>query len=249
MVVLVAKQAVNTGSLPVLNVSANWKNGTGSVKAEKNGKLWYKITEIEASTQKKFEKLLKSEKKLFQGDDTFTGSAFADTLTSFDGKDLVKAGEGADTVRGGNAADRLFGEGGDDAMSGDAGADLLVGGKGRNTLTGGDGKDSFQFNAALDSANRSDPANQSTITDFRIGADTLELDRSVFKGIGTKGNLSGDSFFLYPDVTKTPNEHSVIYDKALGELWYTEDGSIISAILFAKVTPGVDLSSKDFLIV
>ena len=241
MVILVAKQSIDTSDLG--KVKGKWKNGTGSVKAKKDGKLWYKITDIQAPTEKKFKKIINDPDKLFKGADTITGSDFGDTLLAYGGDDVVKAGGGADIVEGGAGNDQLFGGGDDDRMSGGDGADLLSGGAGDNLLTGNGGRDSFLFDAPLK------PGNQSRITDFEPGVDTIQLDRSVFRDIGGKGKLPADSLFLYPDPSKVIPEHSVIYDKDNGEIWYTENGSIIDAVLFAKVTSGIELSHKDFLIV
>ena len=188
--------------------------------------------------------------KLLKGNDTFTGSGSADKLNSFAGNDVVEARGGADVVLGGDGADRLFGEGGDDDVRGGAGSDVISGGEGLNLLTGNAGKDSFLFDAPLTGGNAPfKQGNTSTITDFTVGTDIIQLDRSVFKDIGPKGNLPRSSFSDYSDSTGAIRDHSIIYDKASGEIWYSKNGSVVDAVLFARVGVGTELTQKDFLIV
>lgn len=105
------------------------------------------------------------------GDDSITGTWFADQIRGGDGDDvilghghldLLSGGAGADTLRGGDGADTLWGgrddqsgdliEGGqdddvigggagDDSLYGGADNDLVFGGSGRDLLSGGDGDD------------------------------------------------------------------------------------------------------------
>ena len=70
---------------------------------------------------------------LFQGDDTFNGSAYNDTLNGYTGNDLLK----------GNA--------GDDKIDGGAGNDTLDGGIGNDNLTGGTGDDIYVVDSSADS--------------------------------------------------------------------------------------------------
>jgi len=95
MVVFVAKQAVNSTDLQDFNFS--WKNGSGRITERKNGELWYKITDIKLA-ENKFVKLIKDGdiQKLFENDESFTGSDFDDNLVARGGNDVVKGkGEGA----------------------------------------------------------------------------------------------------------------------------------------------------------
>jgi len=91
--------------------------------------------------------------------------------------------------------------------------------------------------------------NISFIDDFNFfGIDKILLDKSVFGHIGPKGKLSADSFSVY-EPSKTYNDHSLIYDKEQGDIWFTKGGSIIDAVKFAKILPDQELTHKDFLIV
>jgi Ca2+-binding RTX toxin-like protein len=60
-----------------------------------------------------------------------------------DGNDTFKGSEFGETVSGGAGADTLEGEGGADALDGGAGDDILSGALGADTLLGGDGNDTF----------------------------------------------------------------------------------------------------------
>jgi Ca2+-binding RTX toxin-like protein len=96
---------------------------------------------------------------MLAGNDSITGTSFADALAGIDGADTINAGGGNDTVRGGlgddsisggNDADKLFGDDGRDTLRGDGGADKLFGGGGNDKLFGGGGNDSLFGNANSD---------------------------------------------------------------------------------------------------
>lgn len=72
--------------------------------------------------------------EILAGNDSITGSRYADTLDGY---------LGDDTIIGGNGNDALFGSKGNDALYGGAGNDQLRGNGGDNTLNGGSGSDSF----------------------------------------------------------------------------------------------------------
>ena len=69
------------------------------------------------------------------GNDSLTGSDFADDL---------RGGKGDDVLNGGDDSDTLLGGAGADTLNGDDGNDRLDGGKGIDTLNGGDGDDILQ---------------------------------------------------------------------------------------------------------
>jgi Ca2+-binding RTX toxin-like protein len=78
------------------------------------------------------------------GNDTITGTAFADK---------IDGGTGNDTLTGGNGDDTLTGGAGSDTLTGGPGADTLSGGTGDDTLTGAaadGGKDTLNGNAGTD---------------------------------------------------------------------------------------------------
>jgi hypothetical protein len=68
------------------------------------------------------------------GNDTITGTSFADT---------VIAGNGNDTVTGGPGIDYIEGNAGNDTLTGSAGDDTLLAGSGNDTLSGGVGNDTL----------------------------------------------------------------------------------------------------------
>jgi Ca2+-binding RTX toxin-like protein len=98
-----------------------------------------------------------------EGDDTITGSNFADVLEGNGGNDRIFARGGADWVLGGDGNDLLYGDGGSDIVAGGNGDDLvsghrthldrwddatdhLIGGAGRDVLIGFGGRDFYTSN-------------------------------------------------------------------------------------------------------
>jgi Cadherin domain/RTX calcium-binding nonapeptide repeat (4 copies) len=77
------------------------------------------------------------------GDDTLTGNASDNWLSSADGNDILNGGAGNDLLEGGDGNDILNGGADDDTLKGGAGDDILDGGMGIDTLTGGAGSDVF----------------------------------------------------------------------------------------------------------
>jgi len=97
------------------------------------------------------------------GNDTITGSAFADS---------IYGGNGNDTITGGPGNDYLEGNVGNDTLTGSAGNDTLVGGTGADTLSGGVGNDTIR---ALPADASADIVNGGAGTDTCNGA-TAEGD-------------------------------------------------------------------------
>ena len=86
----------------------------------------------------------------FAGNDTITGTAFDDIVTSGDGNDTVTglagddiltAGDGNNTVTGGLGDDTITAGTGSDTLTGSEGNDFIDGGTGIDTLSGGPGDD------------------------------------------------------------------------------------------------------------
>ena len=130
---------------------------------------------------------------------------------------LIDGTGGDDALAGGPLGDQIRGRAGNDALTGLAGHDQLSGGPGADTLTGGDGSDVFAF-APGDG--------QDTVTDFRIGADTIDF-------------RDHDGFHAF--------------DAVLAVLSQTADGALIDAaggdrILLTGVSASA-LSHDDFLFV
>jgi len=69
--------------------------------------------------------------------ETYTATAWADTLDGGDGTDTLFGGGGDDFIFGGATSDKIFGDGGHDTLYGGDGADTLVGGDGNDRIYGG----------------------------------------------------------------------------------------------------------------
>ena len=102
---------------------------------------------------------------LLSGNDTITGTGYADVFWGANGDDKLYGGNGNDKLGGDAGNDQLYGEGGNDALTGGIGNDLLNGGigndilrgqAGNDTLTGGAGKDTFIFDTALNATTNAD---------------------------------------------------------------------------------------------
>ena len=78
------------------------------------------------------------------------GTAGANTIDASQASEAVRIYglDGDDTLTGSNYADLLRGGRGNDILKGGQGADVLVGGAGQDTLTGGEGRDIFRFEEA-----------------------------------------------------------------------------------------------------
>ena len=121
------------------------------------------------------------------GSDTLKGNTGHDRLWGGNGADRLYGGNGNDTLRGGRKDDVLFGGNKRDILIGGAGRDELKGGKGADTLngaagsdrlTGGTGADVFVFTDGRD-----------VVTDFKLHADTLQLDDRNWTGTLTARQL------------------------------------------------------------
>ena len=171
-------------------------------------------------------------------DDMFGGNG-ADTLYGELGADLLAGGAGNDILEGGDGDDLLFGEAGSDTIRGGNGVDVISGGLGADTLTGGTDIDVFVFDSALGGGN------VDTITDFVAGTDGIVLDLNIFGAIGNEGVLDSGAF--RNGSSAGDSNDRIIYNSSTGEIFYDADGSGSGAkILFAKVTPGTNLSASSF---
>ncbi|MGH6614177.1 hypothetical protein [Sphingomonas sp.] len=126
-------------------------------------------------------------------------------------------------------------------LRGNVGGNRLDGGLGADTLTGLGGADTFVFGTALGATN------VDTITDFVHGTDRIELDQSIFTGLGL-GTLGASAFSNGP--ANTAGQH-ILYDAATGNLSYDADGSGAgAAIVFATLSNHpANITSADFLVV
>ena len=139
----------------------------------------------------------------------------------------------------GNAMNNaLSGLGGNDRLDGAAGNDDLTGGVGRDILTGGLGEDSFRFA-------QWGAANYDTVVDFNSTDDSIGLSGAAF-GLGL-GALSADAFVL--GATATNADQRVLYDQAMGDIYYDADGNGSGARqLVASLVDGTALTFQDVFV-
>ncbi|SFE41999.1 Ca2+-binding protein, RTX toxin-related [Sulfitobacter brevis] len=160
-------------------------------------------------------------------------SASANEMAGNDGNDTIRAGAGNDTIAGGAGDDQIFGGAGNntiylglgnDFVGGGAGNDVIVAGAGtnqifgglgndtvfagfgRDVISGGPGADVFVFNSV---AQAGIGTGRDVITDFKVGADKINLDplnltfigAAAFSEAGQVAYLVGGSTgFLVGDI-------------------------------------------------
>lgn len=84
------------------------------------------------------------------GNDTITGTPFADVISCGAGNDTVRGMGGNDVIKCGAGSDRISGGAGRDIVSAGSGNDKASGGAGNDTLRGGAGKDTLRGDAGRD---------------------------------------------------------------------------------------------------
>lgn len=125
------------------------------------------------------------------------------------------------------------------ALTGNTAANVLRGLLGSDTLTGGGGVDIFRFDTALG-------IDVDTITDF--AGDRLQLSRSVFTEVNN-GTVLAETRFVTGSAAGDPGDR-IIHNATTGEVFYDPDGTGAAAqVLFARLTPGTDLTYADVLLV
>jgi len=163
-----------------------------------------------------------------------------DKLTSVEN---VTSGDGDDSLTGSAVANSLNGGSGTDTIDGGAGNDLLYGSSGVDLLTGGAGLDAFVFDSALGDGNID------TITDFKVADDTIHLSNEIFTAL-TGGALTAAAFVKNAAGVATDASDRIIYETDTGNLYYDADGTgVIAAVQFATLTPGLAVTSADFLVI
>ncbi|HEV2746677.1 MAG TPA: hypothetical protein VGW34_05190 [Allosphingosinicella sp.] len=126
-------------------------------------------------------------------------------------------------------------------ITGNGGANVLAGGRGADRLEGGAGRDSFLFDALL----RRGEAD--ALLDFAAADDRIVLDSSIFSALA-EGRLPAAAFRA--GTAAADSTDRIVYDGATGNLFYDADGTgDAAAVLFAKVTPGTELTAADFIVV
>ena len=159
--------------------------------------------------------------------------------------DVVYGTNGKDTITTYSLSEQIYGLRGKDTIDARAGDDLVDGGKGRDVLTGGLGLNSILFDA------RPKGKNLDHVTDFTPGADTIVLDRSVFKKLKL-GELKEKAFFSQDGAHHAEDSSDrIIYNTETGKLRWDKDGEGgHKAKPFAVLDGSPDnLGHDDFLIV
>ena len=170
------------------------------------------------------------------GNDSLAGTSSADSITGSSGNDSIDGLGGNDTAHGGSGDDSMRGGGGADVLRGNGGLDVLNGGLGVDSLGGGLGADIFQFSDF-------GAANADSITDFASGEDVIELDGSVFTGIGA-GFFAANSSGTAQDASDR-----IIFETDTRQVWYDADGSGAGARqLVATLQAGGTLAAADIAV-
>jgi Ca2+-binding RTX toxin-like protein len=152
---------------------------------------------------------------------------------------------GNDRITGTQLADLIDGGGGNDTIIGGAGADTIIGGNGNDILTGGADADRFVFNVAPNAS-----SNVDRVTDFVSGVDTLAFSAAVFTGLAA--DLGGllDPVRFHIGANAADADDRLIYDSALGNLYYDSNGSASgSRVLVATLSGAPTLLASDIVII
>ncbi|MEZ5960999.1 MAG: calcium-binding protein [Hyphomonadaceae bacterium] len=159
-------------------------------------------------------------------------TANLENLTLSGSADIIGAGNALNNVITGNGgANTLYGLDGNDRLDGELGADVLQGGQGADT---------YVFSTAIGAGN------VDAINGFNVADDTIELNNAVFTGLSV-GALDPGAFVI--GASATDADDRIIYNSATGQLFFDADGTGAgAAILFATLSPGLALTSADFIV-
>ncbi len=173
--------------------------------------------------------------------DTLYGDRGNDTLLGGNGNDNLYGGDGNDYLDGGNDNDTLYGGDGNDILIGGNGNDLLVGGKGRDFLTGGNGSDRFYLSDTC-------TGGFDTITDFKVGQDTILISKSEFGLSQALGTLDLGLFRLGSSAITASDR--LIYDQTTGNLFFDEDGvGNLAKVQIAQLSNQAAIASTNITVV
>ncbi len=158
-------------------------------------------------------------------------------------ENLVLTGTRNLSGTGNDLDNHLTGNGGAYVLNGGNGADVLYGGSGNDTLTGGAGSDTFAFTTPLHGSRNVD-----TITDFISEVDKIELSSAIFTQMDFLNEPTTDAFFQLGATAQDANDR-ILYDQAVGSLYYDADGTgAIAAIRFAVLSSLPTLHYNDFIV-
>jgi len=169
--------------------------------------------------------------------------------TGPDGSAAFTVSNGTDVSFGLNGGDMINGGAGDDALVGGQNTDTLSGGLGNDQLIGGQGNDHFVFNTTPNAL-----TNVDTIYDFDANSgDKIDLDHTIFAGIGLGGTLAATDFAANAGGDATNANQNILYDTTTGNLYYDADGNgggakiLIAHLDLTGLTGTVDAS--DFIVI
>jgi trimeric autotransporter adhesin len=166
------------------------------------------------------------------------GNLLSNVITGNAVSNFIDGGIGNDTISGGGEIDLLGGGAGNDTITGGTGNDLIAGGIGKDDLTGDAGADAFIFNELSPLFD--------TIQDFLPGTDNIVVLSTAFGG----GLAAGDSIAVTNAVGPAGIGAQMVYNSVTGNLTWDTNGTVAGgATLFAKLDPGLTLSSADFEVV
>jgi hypothetical protein len=152
-----------------------------------------------------------------------------------DGELVVIGGKGPESITGTYKSDLLRAGSGNDTMNG--------GGGGDDTTYGGPGHDVFVFNSALTPRQHTD-----SIINFAVSRDRIELDKTIFVGIGHNGVLAKSHFDTGAHAHHASDR--IIYNPGSGGLFYHAPGTPLGhQVEFAILAKHLALSHADFLVV
>ncbi|MFN0194174.1 MAG: calcium-binding protein [Aestuariivirga sp.] len=126
-------------------------------------------------------------------------------------------------------------------ISGNSGNNFIDGKAGIDTLGGNGGSDQFLFTTTLNAS-----TNVDFISDFDPANDFLRLDDAIFTQIAT-GFLSAAAF--HAGAAATTAAHRIIYNSALGDVFYDRDGlGGVAQVWFANIGVGTALTQADIFV-
>lgn len=134
-----------------------------------------------------------------RGDDTIFGGGGSDAVIGGTGNDSISGDAGSDTLLGQNGIDVMSGGAGADVLGGGAGNDLLNGGNGRDKLSGYTGSDTLIGGGGLDVFVFAGKFGTDVITDFRNGADVIDLSGRGLSFADLKIRMVGDDTVIVLD--------------------------------------------------
>lgn len=125
-----------------------------------------------------------------EGNDTLSGSGFADNIDGEAGDDFIQGGSGRDMLAGGADNDTIYGGSGADNADGGVGNDSIFGNSGKDTLLGNDGADTIVGGGGQDSIRG---GNGADIIRGNRGPDSLfgEAGDDTISGGAGKDSISG----------------------------------------------------------